>query len=165
MQSTCSTKCLQPSLFPSASLCVAAPSVPSLLFNFLCVSELCVWVCAHAPAHTNTHIPTTRHRGGSLELATITVCIVAYSLCLTGHTTSALLLFLCTASYIIPFPSANTYAQSVWGGSFHSCKASENLQCVPLPFALYTYYAKAFFSEWFVQNKFLPLQTIHYLQL
>lgn len=117
MQSTCSTKCLQPSLFPSASLCVAAPSVPSLLFNFLRVSELCVCVRAHAPAHTNTHILTTSRRGGSLELATITVCIVAYSLCLTGHTPSALLLFLCTASYIIPFTSANTYPQSVWGGA------------------------------------------------
>lgn len=61
--------------------------MPSLLLTY-CFPLM--YVCT--PAHTNTPIFTTTRRGGSLELATITVCIVAYSLCLTGHTTSALLL-------------------------------------------------------------------------
>lgn len=88
------------------------PECALLSFYFL---RACVCVCVGAHLHTNTRILTTTHRGGSLELATITVCIVAYSLCLTGHTTSALLLFSCAASYIILLPSANTYAQSLWG--------------------------------------------------
>lgn len=41
-------------------------------------------------ADINTSVQHTQR--GSLELSAITVCIVAYSLCLTGHTTCALLL-------------------------------------------------------------------------
>ena len=80
-------------------LSLTALIVPFLLFFFfftycflLCVWAGCVQTHTHTPVDINIGVPTTTHRGGSLELATITVCTVAYSLCLTGHTTSALLL-------------------------------------------------------------------------
>lgn len=44
----------------------------------------------HTVADINTSVQYTQR--GSLELSAITVCIVAYSLCLTGHTTCAFLL-------------------------------------------------------------------------
>lgn len=95
----------------------------------MCLS--CVPVCV--PAHTNTHILTTTHRGESLELGTINVCIVAYSLCLTGHTTSALLLspVHCLLHHL---PRAHTRCGR--RGSVHSCSASENLHRVSVCFLL-----------------------------
>ena len=120
---------------PSVSLCEAAPSMPSLLLTYC---FLLMYACA--PAHTNTPIFTTTRRGGSLELATITVCIVAYSLCLTGHTTSALLLSpVHCLLHQRPCKDTHTHTNTLlvgWGGSVHSCRASRKpSQGVNLPFA------------------------------
>ncbi len=72
---------------------------------------------------------TTTHRGGSLELATINVCIVAYSLCLTGHTTSALLL---SPVHCLLHHPPHTHMWCGQRGNVHSCSASENLHRVSL---------------------------------
>ena len=104
----------------------------------------------HACTHTNTQLHTTTHRGGSLELATITVCIVAYSLRLTGHTTSALLLspVHCLLHHP-PSQPTHTYTQCVCVGS--GCPLMQGLRklhrvsvCL---FAPHTYYAKTFLES------------------
>jgi len=111
-------------------------------------------VCTYVPAHITTHILTTTHRGGSLELATIIVCIVAYSLCLTSHTTSALLLtpvrsLLWFPPTSFPFPlHTHTPSQCVWVGSVHSCRAS-----------------KTFTGSQFALCYFLPCQSFCSLNL
>lgn len=61
----------------------------------------CAYTCLLAYTPIN-NILTSPHTGWSRELATITSCMVAYSLCLTGTPSLLFHCLLCFASFITP---------------------------------------------------------------
>lgn len=136
------------------------PVCPLFFLTFcVCLSSVCECVCTHL--HTQTPIssqPDTE--GGPRSWPQL----LSVSL-LTHYVWQATLLLLSCCSRALPPTSSPFLVQT------HTHKVQFPLmqgfwkpsQCVPLPFAPYTYYAKAFFSVVVCAEQVFTSTNIHYL--
>lgn len=135
------------------------PECALLSFYFL---RACV--CAWAPTCTQTPVSSQPHtEGGPLSWPQL-LCVSL----LTHYVWQATLLLLSCCSRALPPTSSSflvqTHMHKAYGGQ---CPLMQGFtipsQFVGLPFACCTYYAVAFFSQCFVQNRFffVPAHTIH----